>query len=217
MKNKVLKTAFLALVFTFALVASSYAGSAQIITPSKIVAAHSFLIDFRSSGYGDYNVYEGRTDYVPYDWTMETSNQYLGGSFINFDTYEVVGPHVNEARVMMPGKWTIRSTYHPLSYVYNGGFDYWTTNYNVPTYINKQITVLGTVKFNPNHGKLATSKRTRLRAQKSRIGTLPTPARSGYRFTGWYTKAKSGTKISSRTIVRFSGPSKTYYAHWRRR
>ena len=43
------------------------------------------------------------------------------------------------------------------------------------------------------------------------IGKLPTPTRFGYSFTGWYTKASGGTKISTTTKV---SKAVTYYAHW---
>lgn len=42
-------------------------------------------------------------------------------------------------------------------------------------------------------------------------GTLATPTRSGYSFTGWYTAPSGGTKVTSSTTV--SGNT-TVYAHW---
>ena len=45
----------------------------------------------------------------------------------------------------------------------------------------------------------------------STIGTLPTPTRSGYRFTGWFTQTSGGTKISISTTVT---ATVTYYSQW---
>ncbi|MFP3155282.1 DUF4832 domain-containing protein [Lachnospiraceae bacterium ZAX-1] len=43
------------------------------------------------------------------------------------------------------------------------------------------------------------------------IGKLPRVSRQGYRFTGWYTAAKGGNKISVSTKLT---KNVTYYAHW---
>lgn len=47
----------------------------------------------------------------------------------------------------------------------------------------------------------------------STYGSLPTPTKTGYRFTGWYTSISGGTKIESTTTVTTIG-SHTLYAHW---
>lgn len=43
-------------------------------------------------------------------------------------------------------------------------------------------------------------------------GTLPTPARTGYTFSGWYTSATGGTKITSSNTV---SSNTTLYAQWK--
>lgn len=43
------------------------------------------------------------------------------------------------------------------------------------------------------------------------LGTLPSPTRSGYTLTGWYTDKDGGTKVDKNTKVTGSA---TYYAHW---
>ena len=43
------------------------------------------------------------------------------------------------------------------------------------------------------------------------IGTLPTPTRDGYRFSGWYTQREGGDKISASTTF---SESTTIYAQW---
>ena len=43
-------------------------------------------------------------------------------------------------------------------------------------------------------------------------GTLPTPTRTGYRFTGWYTGLNGGVRVTEATRMGVS--SVTVYAHW---
>lgn len=49
-----------------------------------------------------------------------------------------------------------------------------------------------TVTFNANGGTCSTPSKSVLRGNPA--GTLPTPSRSGYDFTGWYTSASGGTQ-----------------------
>ena len=44
-------------------------------------------------------------------------------------------------------------------------------------------------------------------------GTLPTPSRSGYNFTGWYTAKSGGTKVNGNSTVS-DASNHTLYAHW---
>ena len=66
-----------------------------------------------------------------------------------------------------------------------------------------------TVYFDPNGGSGSISL-SYVYYQAS-VGTLPTAVRNGYSFTGWYTAASGGSKISSSTTIT---KSVTYYAHW---
>ncbi len=68
-----------------------------------------------------------------------------------------------------------------------------------------------TITLNANGGKVSPSKITV--SYDLQYGALPTPKRTGYTFTGWYTKKSGGTKIISATTVTLSVP-KTLYAHW---
>lgn len=46
-------------------------------------------------------------------------------------------------------------------------------------------------------------------------GKLPKTTREGYKFKGWYTKKKGGTKVTAKTI--FSGSeNQVLYAHWKK-
>ncbi|MCI8554977.1 MAG: InlB B-repeat-containing protein [Clostridia bacterium] len=44
-------------------------------------------------------------------------------------------------------------------------------------------------------------------------GTLPTPTRTGYNFTGWFTSASGGSSITSSTVMNKTS-NHTIYAHW---
>ncbi len=65
------------------------------------------------------------------------------------------------------------------------------------------------VTLNPNGGSVSPTSLSVVAGKK--IGSLPTPTRSGYTFKGWYTKATDGTKVSSDTIV---NSNLTIYAQW---
>lgn len=77
------------------------------------------------------------------------------------------------------------------------------------------------VVFHANGGSL--SKTASVKTQKKSVtyrkkyGTLPTPVRKGYSFTGWYTQKSGGSKItSSKTVTISKGKTQTLYAHWKK-
>ncbi len=67
-----------------------------------------------------------------------------------------------------------------------------------------------TVSFNANGGSVSESSRKV--SYGAAYGTLPTPARDYYTFSGWYTAASGGTKVSNTTKMGTSNV--TLYAHW---
>ncbi len=68
-----------------------------------------------------------------------------------------------------------------------------------------------TVTFNANGGTCSTASKTV--TYGSTYGTLPTPTRTGYTFSGWYTAASGGTKITADTKVSITA-AQTLYAQW---
>lgn len=70
-----------------------------------------------------------------------------------------------------------------------------------------------TVKFNANSGSVKTKSMKVTYSKK--YGTLPSPKRKGYSFTGWYTKKSGGTKITSTSKVKIKKTT-TLYAHWKK-
>lgn len=68
-----------------------------------------------------------------------------------------------------------------------------------------------TVKFEANSGNCDTASKPVEYAKP--YGTLPTPKRTGYTFSGWYTSVTGGTKVSFDTVYNTTG-NITLYAHW---
>lgn len=67
------------------------------------------------------------------------------------------------------------------------------------------------VYFNDNGGESLGSYKAVLPDEPYR--TLPTPTRTGYTFSGWYTSASGGSQVTASTIVNIAS-SQTLYAHW---
>lgn len=65
------------------------------------------------------------------------------------------------------------------------------------------------VTFNANGGNVSPGNKSV--AYNNTYGTLPTPIRTGYNFTGWYTTANGGEKKTAGSKV---GSNHTLYAHW---
>lgn len=102
---------------------------------------------------------------------------------------------------------TVVNHYSSLWYVVPvNGVDYFVFCDNV-----SETNPIKTVTFNANGGSVATSNKTV--TYGSTYGTLPTPTRSGYSFSGWYTAQSSGSLISASTTVTNSS-NHTLYAHW---
>ncbi|WP_322204081.1 leucine-rich repeat protein [Acutalibacter intestini] len=72
---------------------------------------------------------------------------------------------------------------------------------------------LYTVTFDPNGGIVNTTNKIVTKGQP--YGVLPTPVRSGYMFTGWFSASAGGNQITSSSIVVLSS-NQTLYAHWRK-
>jgi len=71
------------------------------------------------------------------------------------------------------------------------------------------VPTIYTVAFDGNGGSV--SPETRIVANGSAVGELPTATWAGWVFNGWYTEAHGGKKVTEATIV---SANVTYYAHW---
>jgi uncharacterized repeat protein (TIGR02543 family) len=70
------------------------------------------------------------------------------------------------------------------------------------------------ILYNANKGKL-TGKKYKTVTYDEKYGKLQTPTRKGYKFAGWYTKAKGGKKIAANSKVAITRNS-NLYARWKK-
>ena len=104
--------------------------------------------------------------------------------------------------------WNVSSSATSPTYVAGGTYAAISSNmtlYAVWTPNN------GMLIYNANGGTVSPGYKAV--AVGENYGTLPTPSRTGYNFTGWYTSASGGSRVSSSTTMRASS-SVTIYAHW---
>ena len=76
---------------------------------------------------------------------------------------------------------------------------------SVPTPVKSMVSL------DANGGSVSTSSKEV--TYNSTYGTLPNPAREGYKFDGWYTAANNGSKVTESTKVTATS-NHTIYAHW---
>ena len=79
---------------------------------------------------------------------------------------------------------------------------------------NTSAPSMQNVTLNPNGGVCEQTKKYAV--QNESYGSFPVPEREGYEFTGWYTKADGGVKVTADTTVTQSG-TRTLYAHWEKK
>lgn len=80
---------------------------------------------------------------------------------------------------------------------------------NVCGYVRQLVEY--TVTFNANGGSVGVTEAV---TEDGKLTSLPTPARDGYDFGGWYTAATGGTEVTSDTAFE---EDTTIYAHWTER
>ncbi len=93
----------------------------------------------------------------------------------------------------------------PVTYTYDCGNNYSETFTFQPTVAKYTVT------FNANGGTSSTNSKSV--TYGSTYGTLPTPTRTGYSFTGWYTSADGGSLVTDRTTVNIARDHELY-ARW---
>ena len=142
-------------------------------------------------------------------WLTCGSNQFTNGT-PSFDTAGLNGFDLSRA-----SDWTnatISGTVvtavdasSPVTYTYDCGNNYSNTFTFLPTPVSYTVT------FNANGGSCDTSSKSV--TYGSTYGTLSTPTRTGYSFSGWYTSASGGSHVTSNTTVSLTS-NQTLYAHW---
>ena len=123
-----------------------------------------------------------------YKYTATPASGYSFGGW--YEGTDVSGTASSTANPMTGGKT-------------NKGFDY--------TFYAKFIPNNYTVSFNANGGTVGTSSKSV--TYDAAYGTLPTPTRDGFIFTGWYTAASEGNQVTASTIMT-TASDHTLYAHW---
>ena len=103
--------------------------------------------------------------------------------------------------------WSASSTATVAAYQPGGQF---TVNANRTLYAVWKLKTY-TITFDPNGGTV--SPATKTVSYGAAYGDLPTPAKAGYIFDGWYTAAEGGSKVTSGTVLT-EGADQTVYAHW---
>ena len=93
----------------------------------------------------------------------------------------------------------------PVTYLYDCGNNYSETFTFTPT------RATYTIAFNANGGSCSTISKSV--TYKGTYGALPTPTRTGYSFSGWYTSVSGGSQVMNRTTVSITS-NQTLYAHW---
>jgi uncharacterized repeat protein (TIGR02543 family) len=84
-------------------------------------------------------------------------------------------------------------------------------------YTPPSVPATATVTFNTNAAGDTTasvSPATKTITAGAAYGSLPTPVRTGYIFTGWFTAATGGQQIAETTTVATPVTNHTLYAHW---
>ncbi len=147
----------------------------------------------------------------------------VGGSLTNSGTLQVTdtGKVVAEKTLTNHGTLDLRSAARVLAKSFAGTLpDGWTVKtpdsseeYSTLEYAGGTVTPPAptyTVTFNANGGSVSPGTMTTSTDGKL-TQPLPTPARTGYTFDGWFTAADGGTQVT--TSYEFSEKT-TVYAHW---
>ena len=175
--------------------------------------------------------YENATDALPYDIPTEAIETYFESSLytVKYDANGGQGTMQDSILDIHMSQKLRQNEYSKTGYTFSG-WKFTDANSNETIYddqavvkklanANESITLYATwtandytVKFNANGGTVSPS--SKIVTYDSQYGTLPTPERSGYVFTGWYTKPEGGSKITSSSLAKFDINNPSIYAHW---
>lgn len=120
-------------------------------------------------------------------------------------------PQAGSTNYVAPLIFTALQSYQPLSYSYQittGSVEQIRNVFFENRIIQNQDV---TVSFMPEGGTCPLQSKTVTAGGV--YGELPSPVRSGFIFTGWYTAASGGDRITSNTEV-LSAEDHELYAHW---
>ena len=193
---------------------------------NKLAIKNNFKIDFSDvdldSYYADAVIWGKNKEIVKGTGTTTFTPNSLctKGAFITF-LHRYAGSPSTKSSKQYSEKTPAFNT--PINWALDNGIINSTTASKPDDYLTRSETVDILYKYyhkykeplkivlNSNGG---TTNYTKKIYYSNKIGTLPTPTRSGYDFVGWYTKSSGGSKITSTTIILKSG---LYYAHWNKK
>ena len=140
----------------------------------------------------------------------DTGGSGLKGYIINKDSttkpkidsaWKLIVPTTNDAKV------TYKITDNGKYYIY--AID---NALNISDVTEKTFRIKNTVTYDPNGGTLSDSYKTEVVTNGGKY-KLPTPSKTGYTFTGWYTAKTGGTQRKPTDLVNLNN-DETLYAHW---
>jgi uncharacterized repeat protein (TIGR02543 family) len=198
-----------------------------------------FFIDDWATGYTAYSYWTPRSgsntikvNVDAWSWTMSGGGRwvYLGWGWIDFvvPAYYRVNLNANGGAYRVPGHLLPGQHVSALGdvsrpgYTFQGWFTH-TSGGTKPATVTNHTTLHAqwkaktyTVKMNANGGKGLTKKQASKKVTyDKKYGKLATPKRAGWKFKGWYTKKKGGTKITAKSTVRIT-KNTTLYAQWKK-
>lgn len=144
------------------------------------------------------------TGSVAVDFSTSTWNWGTGAT--SETLYLIVGA-ANSNKTAMNYSITNNGNNQNVSATTSGG-----NTYNGYAYAVKMSipATAATLSYNANGGSVSPGSKTC--SIGGTYGTLPTPTRTGYSFSGWYTSASGGNQVSSST--KMGSSNTTIYAHW---
>jgi len=128
---------------------------------------------------------------------------------------------VERAYSYADGAWDTMSIGAGQSFLYSSGWKDIRTIYATSSSFahDGNVIIMGLVSPGPStltynaNGGTAVNPASKAILPGNAYGTLPTPTRTGQVFTGWYTAASGGTKVTSATAM--GTTPVTIYAHWK--
>ena len=182
------------------------------------IQCHGFALYMANLVYGSYpNVSTNKSDYyngqnVNGNWKLYKQNcvsKLLPGDVIRCNYHTAIVWSVSGTKVQVAEAWGGRDC--KISW---GGFNYSITNMselisNLIYVVRNDESATVTVTFNANGGRTPVSSKSV--TVGSKYGSLPTPTKSGYSFTGWFNA--EGKRIYSSSVVTKSS-NHTLYARW---
>ena len=121
------------------------------------------------------------------------------------DSVTLVTPPVSKYYTFTGWKDTVTGRIYDAGETYSGASGL--------TMVGQWAPTICDVTLEPNGGTVETTSATVIAGEP--YGSLPTPAREGYTFLGWYTAQTGGSRIAGTTTVT-NISDHTLYAHWRR-